>query len=52
MFNWRLDGALRGGGGSSIGNGGESNVESRDLHDGNPRLCRLRTYGLVPANKY
>jgi hypothetical protein len=36
----------------SIGKGGESDVESRDLQGCIIRLCRLRTDGLVPVSKY
>jgi hypothetical protein len=39
-------------GGSLVWKGGESDVESRDLQGGSPRLCRLKTYGLGPMRKY
>jgi hypothetical protein len=39
-------------GGSSVEKGGESVVESRHLQGYSPRLCRLRTDGLVLASKY
>jgi hypothetical protein len=39
-------------GGSLVGKGGKSDVESRDLQDGSPHLCRLRTDGLTPTSKY
>jgi hypothetical protein len=37
---------------SPVGKDGERDVESRHLQDCSPRLCRLRTDGLAPANKY
>jgi hypothetical protein len=36
----------------SVGKDGESDVESRYLQDCSPRLCQLRTDGLVPMSKY
>jgi hypothetical protein len=35
-------------GGSSVGKGGECDVESWHLHDGSPCMCRFRTDGLAP----
>jgi hypothetical protein len=37
---------------SSVGNGRESDVESRHLHGGSSRLCQLRTDGFTPVSKY
>jgi hypothetical protein len=36
----------------SEGNGGESDVAILRFLYGSPRLCRLRTEGLVPVSKY
>jgi hypothetical protein len=36
----------------SEGNGGESDVVILTFLCGSSRLCRLRTEGLVPMNKY
>jgi hypothetical protein len=38
--------------GPSVGKDEESVLESRDLQGYSPRLCQLRTEGLVPTSKY
>jgi hypothetical protein len=43
---------IRRGGESSVGKSGVSDVESRDLNGGSPRLSQLRTDRLVPVIKY
>jgi hypothetical protein len=37
---------------SSVGKGGESDVESRHLKGCSPRLCRLRIKELLSVSKY
>jgi hypothetical protein len=39
-------------GGSSVGNGGESDVENRDLHGCRPPMSRLKADRLAPMSKY
>jgi hypothetical protein len=52
MFYLQPDEVIRGGGGSSVEKGGESDVKNQDLYSGSPRLYCLRTDGLVPVSKY
>jgi hypothetical protein len=52
LLTWDRMGPLGKNGGSSVGKDGECDVESRHLQDSSPHLCRLRTEGLVPMNKY
>jgi hypothetical protein len=52
MVSLRPTGPLGESGGSSVGKGGESDVETQDLQGCSPRLCWLRADGLVPASKY
>jgi hypothetical protein len=52
MFYLQPDEVIRGGGGSSVEKGGESDVKNQDLYSGSPRLYHLRTDGLVPVSKY
>jgi hypothetical protein len=52
MLTWDRTGLLGESGGPSIGKGRESDMESRDLQGGSPRLCQLWTNGLAPMSKY
>jgi hypothetical protein len=45
-------GPLEESGGSSVGKGGEGDMESRHLQGGSPCQCRLRTDGLAFMSKY
>jgi hypothetical protein len=48
---WKSGRAIRGKQ-RTVGNGGESDVQSQHLQGCSPRLCWLRTEGLVPMSKY
>jgi hypothetical protein len=50
IVNLRLGGAFRKSGVSSIGQGRESNVESRHLQVDSPHLCRLWINGFPPPH--
>jgi hypothetical protein len=52
MDNLRPGGAISGSVEHSEGNDGESVVAILRFLCGSPRLCRLRTEGLVPVSKY
>jgi hypothetical protein len=52
MDNLRPGGAFRGKGRQLVGKVGEWYLKSRHLQGCSPRLCRLRTEGLVPLSKY
>jgi hypothetical protein len=45
-------GPLEESGGLPVGKSGECDVKSRHLQGYSPRLCRLRTEGLVPTSMY
>jgi hypothetical protein len=52
LLSWDRAEPLGESGGSSVGKGGEGDMESWHLPGCSPYLCRLRTKGLVPVSKY
>jgi hypothetical protein len=52
LLTWDRTVLLEKSGGPSVEKSGESDVENWSLQGCSPRLCRLRTDELTPANKY